>query len=154
MMLYYKNTGDAVDGILFSTPFASVGHTSGLTGSVRYVLAIFVRQRKVTLTRGIYSHDVQTKINHYLFFTHHRAKFCKTPKLARVFTPDPIELACARSPWSRCAYIYSRTQADQAIETPLYFSLDRERLLGEVSMPTNEPQDVWILAGVALFLKD
>lgn len=48
----------------------------------------------------------------------------------------------------------SRTQADQAIETPLYFSLGRERLLGEVSMPTNEPQDVWILAGVALFLKD
>lgn len=46
------------------------------------------------------------------------------------------------------------TQADQAIETPLYFSLDRDRLLGEVSMPTNEPQDVWILAGVALFLKD
>lgn len=49
---------------------------------------------------------------------------------------------------------FSLTQADQAIETPLYFSLDRERLLGEISMPTNEPQDVWILAGVALFLKD
>ncbi|CAN0116433.1 unnamed protein product [Ectocarpus sp. 12 AP-2014] len=45
-------------------------------------------------------------------------------------------------------------QADQAIETPLYFSLDRERLLAEVSMPTTEPRDVWILAGVALFLKD
>ncbi|CAM9131219.1 unnamed protein product, partial [Ectocarpus sp. 4 AP-2014] len=45
-------------------------------------------------------------------------------------------------------------QADQAIETPLYFSLDRERLLAEVSMPTTETRDVWILAGVALFLKD
>ncbi|CAM9572668.1 unnamed protein product [Hapterophycus canaliculatus] len=45
-------------------------------------------------------------------------------------------------------------QVDQAIETPLYFSLDRERLLAEVSMPTSEPQDVWILAGVALFLRD
>ncbi|CAM9717932.1 unnamed protein product, partial [Sphacelaria rigidula] len=48
----------------------------------------------------------------------------------------------------------SPEQPDQAIDTPLYFSLDRERLLVEVSMPTNEPQDTWILAGVALFLKE
>ncbi|CAN0404920.1 unnamed protein product [Ectocarpus sp. 12 AP-2014] len=31
-------------------------------------------------------------------------------------------------------------QAHQSIETPLYFSLDRERLLAEVSMPTTEPR--------------
>ncbi|CAM9367763.1 unnamed protein product [Discosporangium mesarthrocarpum] len=45
-------------------------------------------------------------------------------------------------------------QAGQAIDIPLYFSLDRERLLVEVSMPTKEPRDTWILAGVALFLKE
>lgn len=56
--------------------------------------------------------------------------------------------------WRSLGLAIARTQADQAIETPLYFSLDRERLLGEISMPTKEPQDVWILAGVALFLKD
>ncbi|CAN0042899.1 unnamed protein product [Ascophyllum nodosum] len=44
-------------------------------------------------------------------------------------------------------------QVGQAIDIPLYLSLDREHFLAEVSMPTSEPQDTWILAGVSLFLK-
>ncbi|CAN0004200.1 unnamed protein product [Laminaria digitata] len=71
-------------------------------------------------------------------------------------SPNDPELAGV--PDVTLAYVHKEEtrpyQADQAIETPLYFSLDRERLLVEISMPTNEPQDNWILAGVALFLRN
>ncbi|CAM9502447.1 unnamed protein product, partial [Phaeothamnion confervicola] len=43
---------------------------------------------------------------------------------------------------------------DGAVKVPLYTSTDRETLLAEVSMPAPDGEDKWILAGVALFLKE
>ncbi|CAM9134737.1 unnamed protein product [Chrysoparadoxa australica] len=45
-------------------------------------------------------------------------------------------------------------QAGQAIPVPLYFTLNRERTLAEVDLPTSKDPERWVLAGVALFLSD
>eukprot|EP00611_Tribonema_gayanum_P005335 TRINITY_DN14576_c0_g1_i1.p1 TRINITY_DN14576_c0_g1~~TRINITY_DN14576_c0_g1_i1.p1 ORF type:complete len:675 (+),score=206.14 TRINITY_DN14576_c0_g1_i1:201-2027(+) len=41
-----------------------------------------------------------------------------------------------------------------SISAPLYFALDRERVLCDVSLPTQEHHDKWVLAACALFLAE
>ena len=43
---------------------------------------------------------------------------------------------------------------EKSLPTPLYYSTTREKMLVEVSMPTNGNNDKWIIAGVGLFLYD
>mmetsp|Transcript_8125 Transcript_8125/g.10764 ORF Transcript_8125/g.10764 Transcript_8125/m.10764 type:complete len:2280 (+) Transcript_8125:2-6841(+) len=41
---------------------------------------------------------------------------------------------------------------DEALSVPLYYSLSREKMLVEISMPYNDEEEKWILSGTALFL--
>jgi Dynein heavy chain C-terminal domain len=55
--------------------------------------------------------------------------------------------------------LYCRSNAppyedSQSIELPVYFAQDRERLLCEVTLPTQDGKDKWVLAGCALFLRE
>ncbi|CAM9144871.1 unnamed protein product [Heterosigma akashiwo] len=40
----------------------------------------------------------------------------------------------------------------EALAVPLYHSLNREKMLVEVSMPFDDEESKWVLAGTALFL--
>jgi len=43
---------------------------------------------------------------------------------------------------------------EAALRVPLYHDVTREQLLVEITLPIREDPDLWILAGIAMFLSD